>query len=173
MARVLLLNASYEPLTVITRRRALSLITRGRVEAACEQASEMRSVSNALHIPTVMRLRRYVNVPRRDARWSRAGVLRRDNYTCAYCGVRLGKRRKGRISAGQGSTIDHIIPVSRGGKNTWSNTVCACWSCNQRKANRPPHEVNMKLLWEPKTPRTNYLVTSGEVPAAWKVYLEV
>jgi 5-methylcytosine-specific restriction endonuclease McrA len=154
MVQVLLLNASYEPLTVITRRRALSLITRGRVDAACTQASEMRSVSHVLRIPTVIRLRRYVNVPRRDARWSRLGVLQRDDYICAYCGARLSKRRKGQTPAGQAATIDHVIPASRGGRNTWSNTVCACQACNQRKADRTPHEAHMKLNWEPKTPRT-------------------
>jgi 5-methylcytosine-specific restriction endonuclease McrA len=70
-------------------------------------------------------------------------------------------------------TIDHILPVSRGGKGSWGNTVCACPTCNQRKADRTPHEANMKLRWEPKTPRVSYLFVSGEVPAAWKVYLEI
>jgi 5-methylcytosine-specific restriction endonuclease McrA len=69
-------------------------------------------------------------------------------------------------------TVDHIMPSSRGGKNSWGNTVCACPVCNHRKGNRTPHEANLKLLWEPKTPRVSYLVASGDIPAAWKVYLE-
>lgn len=173
MAQVLLLNASYEPLAVINQKRALTLLLKGRVEAASEEAIEMRSVSTVLHIPTVIRLRRYINVPRRGAHWSRKAVLRRDHYTCVYCGITAGDRQRGRYLTKNNFTIDHILPLSRGGKNTWGNTVCACPACNQRKGNRTPHEANMKLRWEPKTPRVNYLIMGGEVPATWKIYLEV
>jgi 5-methylcytosine-specific restriction endonuclease McrA len=173
MSQVLLLNASYEPLLVITDRRAVSLLMRGRVEAASEETIEMRSVSRTLRIPTVLRLRYYVNVPQRGRHWSRRGVLERDRYTCGYCGVRLGDKYRGRTLNRQDLTIDHVLPVSRGGKNTWSNTICACAACNHRKGDRMPHEVSMKLLWEPKMPRTTYLVASGEVPADWRIYLEL
>jgi 5-methylcytosine-specific restriction endonuclease McrA len=173
MSSVLLLNASYEPLAVVTQRRALSLIMRGRVEPACPEAVEMRGVSDIFNIPTVIRLRYYVNVPRLGMNWSRQAVLRRDKYVCAYCGVQPGDKQHGRILARQDFTVDHILPVSRGGKNTWGNTVCACAACNQRKADHLPHEANMRLHWEPKTPRANYLVLSGEIPAEWKAYLEV
>ena len=173
MAGVLLLNASYEPLTIITQRRALSLILKGRVEAACAEAIEMRGVASALSIPTVIRLRRYINVPQRGVRWSRKAVLQRDQYICAYCGIQPGQPQRGQVLTRQNFTVDHILPMSRGGKNTWGNTVCACPLCNQRKGNRTPHEANMKLRWEPKTPRVNYVVASGEEPATWKVYLEL
>jgi 5-methylcytosine-specific restriction endonuclease McrA len=106
-------------------------------------------------------------------RWSRRAVLQRDNYTCAYCGLRPGDKQRGRLLTKQTFTVDHIWPISRGGKDTWGNTICACPSCNQRKGNRTPHEANMKLRWEPKSPRVNYLVMSGDVPAAWKIYLEL
>lgn len=173
MSNVLLLNATYEPLAVIPQRRALSLLLKGRVDAACEDRIEVRGISHSLHIPTVIRLRHFVNVPRRGVRWSRQAVLQRDRFTCAYCGVQPGENQRGRVVGRKDLTIDHIIPVSRGGKSTWVNTVCACMVCNQRKGNRTPHEANMKLRWEPKTPRANYLVALGYVPAAWKVYLEV
>ncbi len=173
MAQVLLLNASYEPLAVITLRRALSLMLRGRVEAASEEAVTLHGVSSSMRIPVVIRLRYYVNVPRRGVHWSRKAVLRRDRYTCAYCGARPGDRQRGKVLTKQDFTVDHILPISRGGKSVWGNTVCACAACNHRKGNRTPHEANMKLLWEPKTPRVSYLVASGEVPAAWKVYLEL
>jgi 5-methylcytosine-specific restriction endonuclease McrA len=68
-------------------------------------------------------------------------------------------------------TLDHIIPRSRGGRNTWGNTACACFRCNQRKADRTPHEAGMPMLWEPKTPRVNYIIAAGDVPDTWKVYL--
>lgn len=173
MSSVLLLNAGYEPLAIVTQRRALSLLLRGHVEAACTEALEMHGVTTTLHIPTVIRLRYYVNVPRRNAHWSRKAVLQRDAYTCAYCGIRLGDLKSGTPLTKQDFTVDHILPISRGGKNTWGNTVCSCASCNRHKANRLPHEAHMTLHWEPKIPRTNYLVFSGEVPAAWRAYLKI
>lgn len=173
MAAVLLLNASYEPLTIIPQRRALSLLLRGRVDAVTEEAVTVHGVSSALNIPVVLRLRRYINAPRRGARWSRQGVLRRDGYCCIYCGIKAGEYQQGRLLTRHDLTVDHIIPRSRGGRNTWGNTACACPLCNVRKGDRTPHEVGMVLRWEPKTPRVGYLVASGEIPAAWKVYLEL
>ena len=172
-SNVLLLNASYEPLDIISIKRAVSLMLRGRVEAACTESIEMHSASITWHIPSIIRLRYYVNVPRRGVSWSREAVLRRDRYVCAYCGATIGDRRRGQMLGKRDFTIDHILPVSRGGKNTWGNTVCSCAPCNQRKADRLPHEASMKLLWEPKTPRARYIVASGEIPATWKTYLEI
>lgn len=173
MADVLLLNASYEPLAVITRRRAVSLLLKERVEAVSAELVKIQGATDSFAIPTVIRLRRYINVPRRGMHWSKRAVLQRDKYTCAYCGVRPGDQQRGQTLFHRSFTIDHIIPRSRGGRNTWGNTVCACPVCNQKKGNRTPHEANMKLRWEPKTPRVNYLVASGEMPATWKIYLEV
>jgi 5-methylcytosine-specific restriction endonuclease McrA len=173
MPQVLLLNASYEPLAIINQRRALTLLLKGRVEAACQETIEVRSISSCLYVPTVIRLRRYVNVPRRGARWSRKAILQRDKFTCAYCLVQPGAKQRGKVLTRQSFTVDHVIPISRNGKNTWGNTVCACPACNQRKGNRTPHEAQMRLHWEPKTPRVNYLIASGDVPATWKMYIEV
>ncbi|MDM8526800.1 HNH endonuclease [Anaerolineales bacterium HSG24] len=170
---ILLLNASYEPLSVITQRRAMSLMLRERVDAATQDAVTIRSTSGSLAIPTVIRLRRYINVPRRGARWSRKGVLQRDEYQCIYCGVKAGERKGGQILGRSSFTVDHIIPRSRGGRSSWVNTACACPICNNRKANRTPHEAGMIMRWEPKTPRVTYLIASGEIPAAWKIYLEM
>lgn len=172
-SNILLLNASYEPLDIIPLRRAISLMLRGCVEAACDESIEMHSAQLTWRIPTIVRLRYYINVPRLRATWSRRAVLRRDQYTCAYCGMRIGDKRRGHVLTKQSFTVDHILPVSRGGKNTWGNTVCACPPCNQRKADRMPNEANMHLLWEPKTPRARYMVASGEIPTNWKAYLEV
>ena len=169
---ILLLNASYEPLSIVSHKRALSLMLKGRVDPACDDAIVMRGVSQSLRIPTVIRLRRYVNVPRRGARWSRKAVLQRDQFTCGYCGVSLGDKVRGRFVGHQYFTVDHVLPLSRGGNNNWTNTICACSPCNQKKGNRLPHEVHMKLRWEPKTPRTTYLIASGDIPASWKIYLQ-
>jgi 5-methylcytosine-specific restriction endonuclease McrA len=170
---ILLLNASYEPLGVITKRRALSLLLRERVDAVTEEMTALYGVVDALSIPAVLRLRRYVNVPRRGARWSRSGVLKRDNFTCIYCGVQAGQKRGGRPLNRSDFTLDHILPQSRGGRNTWGNTACACAGCNGRKGGRTPHEAGMAMLWEPKIPRVDYVVASGDVPESWKFYLEI
>ena len=173
VANILLLNASYEPLDIIPVRRAISLILRDRVVAACQEAVELHSVSSTWRIPSVIRLRYYVNVPRRGISWSREAVLRRDRYICGYCGVRISEKRRGYVMEKQHFTVDHVLPLSRGGRNTWGNTICACAACNQRKANHLPNEVQMRLLWEPKTPRTRYIVASGEIPAEWRAYLTI
>lgn len=173
MAHVLLLNASYEPLAVVTQRRALALLIRDRVEAASTDSIALQGATATLEIPNVIRLKRYINVPQRGTKWSRRGVLRRDHYICVYCGIRADEMQRGRMISRSDFTVDHILPLSRGGKSIWSNTACACASCNQRKGNRTPHEANLKLRWEPKTPRVNYLVATGDVPAAWKLYLKI
>jgi 5-methylcytosine-specific restriction endonuclease McrA len=171
MVAVLLLNASYEPLAVIPWRRAVSLMLRDRVDAATEDTLTIQGASNALHVPVVIRLRRYVNVPRRGIRWSRQGIFERDGYRCIYCGIQAGEQQCGQTLTRRDFTIDHIIPRSRGGRNTWGNTACACPVCNHRKGSRTPHELGMTLQWEPKRPRVSYLVASGDIPAAWKIYL--
>lgn len=173
MVAVLLLNASYEPLAVIPKQRALSLLVRGRVEAVTNEIHAVNGASRTFTIPTVLRLRRYVNVPMRGARWSRRAVLQRDGYRCIFCGIQVGDKRKRVTLTRQDFTLDHLIPRSRGGKNTWGNTACACAPCNQRKGDRAPDEAGMALLWEPKTPRVDYLVASGQVPEAWKIYLQL
>lgn len=170
---ILLLNASYEPLAVIPKRRALSLLLRERVDAVTEEMVALRGIADTRPIPSVLKLRRYVNVPKRGARWSRQGVLKRDNYTCIYCGVRVGDVRNSSSLRPNDFTIDHILPKSRGGRNTWINTAAACSTCNGRKNDRTPHEAGMPLLWEPKTPRVDYMVASGSVPETWKFYLEI
>jgi 5-methylcytosine-specific restriction endonuclease McrA len=170
-ADVLLLNATYEPLRIISVRRAIRLLTRGVAEAVDGVAAQLHTPTTVVEVPSVLRLHCYVSVPRRRAKWSRQAILNRDRYTCVYCGIQAGDRRRGRLVTRTCFTIDHLIPRSRGGANTWGNTACACRWCNSRKANRTPHEAGMRLRWEPKLPRVNYLVASGEVPVEWKAYL--
>lgn len=172
MTHVLLLNASYEPLATLPLRRAISLWLRGRVTPASPTRISIPTPDHTVNVPTVIRLQRYVQVPKRRATWSRAGVFHRDQMTCIYCGARPGDRQNRQILTSRDFTIDHIIPKSRGGRNSWVNTACACARCNHRKAARTPHEAGMTMRWEPKTPRVNYLILSGEIPEGWKVYLE-
>lgn len=173
--RVLLLNGStWEPLSIITVPRAINLLLKGKAVMVEESGKFVRTVREKFAVPSVIALRTYINVPRRKAHWSRKGVLVRDEYTCIYCGAVPGEIQKGKVLSKNDFTIDHIMPKSRGGKDVWSNTACACASCNHRKSDRKPHEIGLKLRWEPKTPRTSYLVIAlGTGPSVWKRYVEV
>jgi 5-methylcytosine-specific restriction endonuclease McrA len=173
--RVLLLNGStWEPLSVITVPRAINLILAEKAIIVEDSGKFIRSVREKFSVPSVIALRAYINVPRRRAHWSRKGILIRDGFTCIYCGIKIGMLKKGKLLTKADLTIDHILPKSRRGKDTWSNTACACASCNHRKGNRLPHEAGMKLRWEPKIPRTSYLVIAlGTGPSVWKRYVEI
>lgn len=173
-SRVLLLNGStWEPLAVITVPRAINLLLAGKAVVVEQTGQFLKGIRETFPIPSVIALRTFINVPRRKAHWSRKGVLLRDNYQCIYCGARPGSIVKGKVVAKSDFTVDHIIPRSRGGKDQWTNTACACYHCNHRKGDRYPNEAGMRLRWEPKTPRTSYLVIAiGSGPDAWKRYIE-
>lgn len=174
-SRVLLLNGStWEPLSVITVPRAINLILAGKAVVVEQSGHFLRTVRDKYPIPSVIALRTYMNVPRRRAHWSRKGVLVRDGYTCIYCGAQTGTAERSKVLVKSDFTVDHILPRSRGGKDQWTNTACACYTCNHRKGSRLPNEAGMKLLWEPKTPRTSYLVIAvGSGPDGWKRYIEI
>lgn len=141
----LVLNASYEPLAVVSVRRAIILVlTEKAVMEHADDDKPIRSATRELPTPLVVRLLRFVRVPyRRKVPWSRSGVLERDGRRCAYCGDRA-------------TSIDHIVPTSRGGPGrSWLNTVAACLSCNQVKADRTPSEAGMRLMIEPFEPKAH------------------
>lgn len=172
--RVLLLNGrSWEPLAVISVPRAINLLLADKATVVEQTGIYLRTIRDQFPVPSVIALRSYVNVPRRQAHWSRRGVLVRDSYICIYCGCQPGSTVRGKMMVKSDFTVDHIVPKSRGGKDQWTNTACACSTCNHRKSDRLPHEAGMKLAWEPKTPRTSYLVIAvGSGPDAWRRYVE-
>lgn len=141
MRETLVLNATFEPLSTVALRRAVVLIMQEK--AVAEQSHpglRVRAAQIDLPVPQVIRLRRFVRVPfRQQASWSRRGVLVRDRHRCAYCGKR-------------GTTVDHIVPRSRGGMDSWLNTVAACAADNHRKADRTPAQAGMRLLAQPFVP---------------------
>jgi 5-methylcytosine-specific restriction endonuclease McrA len=164
-SRVLLLNATFEPLAVVTAKRAVVLMLSGKaecIEAAVDGA--FHSASLTLPAPSVMRLSRYVRVPyRRAVPMTRSGVLRRDGRRCAYCAKRA-------------DTIDHVVPRSRGGTHSWENCVAACKSCNSRKADRLLEELGWSLGFTPKPPHRaagGVLVLAVEPHPAWEPWLGV
>lgn len=170
MDRVLLLNGDYRPLGTLPIHRAVNLMLGGRAHgvAGTEVARKLKTPNTVFEVPSVLVLKRYINVPHRTKKWSRRGVLERDNYTCIYCGASAYRDGIDKSDF----TIDHILPRSLGGKSTWVNTASSCYKCNHLKGDRRLAETGLKPKWQPKTPRTNYWVASGNVPIAWKQWLE-
>jgi 5-methylcytosine-specific restriction endonuclease McrA len=151
----LALNASFEPLTLVPARRAIRLVLDRKAEILeVDEAKRFRSEWDELPCPTVIRLVRYVHIPRRFRRQvTNTFLFARDDYTCQYCG-RHRRELKGR----QFLTRDHVIPVSYGGGNGWENVVTACSPCNNRKGNLTPGQARMPLLSEPGEPNHVHLV---------------
>jgi len=165
MTAVLLLNASYEPLRVISWQRAVTLFFSEKVEILEEYEHEIRSVSIALKAPAVVRLLRYVSVGSRRPPFSRFNILARDNFSCQYCSRSLTTRE---------ATLDHVTPRSLGGGTSWSNVVCCCRTCNIKKGSRTLKQAGMTLLKEPRQP--NWLPVlqmkfNGKVPDPWYNFL--
>ena len=151
----LALNASYEPLTMISVRRALRLVIDEKAEALeVDPLRTYRSERLELPTPTVIRLKRYIHVPRRFRRQvTNTFLFARDGYRCQYCG-----RHRRELRHRESLTRDHLIPISRGGGNMWTNVITACSRCNLKKGNRLPHECGMRTLSEPREPNHVELV---------------
>jgi len=154
IAGCLALNASYEPLTMVPLRRALRLVIDGKAEIVeADTGAPVRSEKRQFVRPAVIRLTKYVHVPRRFRRQvTNTFLFARDDYQCQYCG-----RHANALKPRESLTRDHLIPMSRGGTNEWSNVVTACSSCNTRKANRMPHEIGMQPLHAPTEPHFVHL----------------
>ena len=161
MSQVLMLNADYLPLRVISIKRAIVLLVQDKAEALDSSGEEWRSESVAIPVPTVIKLRYFVKLPfRSSVPLSNKGVLVRDRWECAYCGERA-------------NTVDHVHPRSKGGKHEWTNVVAACRTCNQKKGNRLLEQTSLKLRFQPRVPKANtWLVIGKIVDEAWEPYLE-
>lgn len=151
----LALNASFEPLTIVSVRRALRLVLDKKAEILeIDQTRVFRSERREMPCPVVIRLVRYVHVPRKFRRQvTNTFLFARDGYSCQYCG-----RHRRELRGREFLTRDHVVPLSRGGGNDWGNVVAACSPCNNRKGNRLPKEVGMKLKSVPSEPNHVELV---------------
>ncbi|WP_448379732.1 HNH endonuclease [Gloeomargarita sp.] len=141
MAKVLVLNASYEPLNITTWKRAAVLLLKGKAE---QLEHNGKVIYPNFPLPTVIRLRHYVNIPHKEIPLTRRNVLHRDGHTCQYCGY-----------TGEDLTLDHVIPKSRGGADSWENIVTACVRCNIKKGNRTPEEARLTLRQRPRRPHSS------------------
>ncbi len=148
----LALNASFEPLTILPVERALRLVIDRKAEVLeADVARRFRSEWQELPCPVVIRLVRFVHVPRKFRRQvTNTFLFARDAYRCQYCG-----RHRSELRGRDFLTRDHVVPMSRGGINVWSNVVTACSPCNNRKASHLPHECGMTPLHRPREP--NYV----------------
>jgi len=164
--RVLVLNASFEPINVCTVRRAVVLILKGVANA--EESSErwLHSTRFSMPLPSVIRLINYIHIPFERKSLSRKNILLRDHNTCQYCG---------RQYSPSDLTLDHIHPRSRGGDSGWDNLVTCCRWCNNHKGDRSPEEAGMRLLKRPQAYNLHvnrqiirYL---GRADQSWRKYL--
>ncbi len=169
MDRTLLLNATYEPLQVVSWQRAIRMLFQEKAEVVESYSREIHSVRFAMRVPSVILLVQYVQVHRlhHQIKFSRANLFARDQYRCQYCGRRTPESLL---------TYDHVLPVARGGRKTWENIVTACVPCNHRKGNRTPEEAGMTLLRRPLAPnsfpiRIQLLFQRVQTPDSWKSYI--
>jgi 5-methylcytosine-specific restriction endonuclease McrA len=151
----LALNASYEPLTIIPVRRAVRLVIDRKAEALeVDDERPFRSERAHYAAPVVIRLVRFIHVPRRFRRQvTNTFLFARDEYRCQYCG-----RHRRELGYRESLTRDHLVPISRGGGNGWTNVVTACSRCNLRKGNRLPEECGLRLHAEPHEPNHVQLI---------------
>jgi 5-methylcytosine-specific restriction endonuclease McrA len=157
----LVLNYSYEPLQFCSAKRAIVMIFNGRAEPIESDRYVVRSPTTIFKVPTVIRVLNIVKRSKfRDVSFSKKNILRRDNFTCQYCG-----------STDKSLTVDHVIPKSRGGKSNWINVVVACKPCNLTKGNQTPLEKGMRLLTKPSQPGSFW--PFFKIPTGPTAHLEV
>lgn len=161
--RVLVLNATYEPINVCTVRRATVLLLKDKAEVLEQSRAQLHWATGSVPCPVVIRLVSYVNVPRDSykRRITRRAVFARDGWQCQYCGT------------SSTLTVDHVIPRSKGGGSGWDNIVASCAPCNRRKGDRLPHQIDMHPRQRPRTPSPQIFVAlaSPTIPATWRQYL--
>jgi len=160
--RVLVLNQSYEPLMVIGAKRAVILLLNEKVDSLESYREKINSAYLSLQLPSVIRLRNYARIRRKEIVLSRKNILKRDNHTCQYCGAKSVPM-----------TIDHILARKKGGGDSWENLVAACVPCNTIKGNKRLNEANMKLLKIPRKPTMILHLQKfvKQFQSSWRPYL--
>lgn len=160
--RTLVLNASNEPLSVVSARRALVLLLRERAVLVADSDRTWHAETQTFTVPSVVRLRRYVHTPyRRSVPVSRRAIFLRDEHRCQYCGKHA-------------ENVDHVIPKVQGGTHRWENVVASCRRCNTRKGGRTPAQAGLKLIRTPASPGRFdwvHVAAGGNPDMTWQPYL--
>jgi 5-methylcytosine-specific restriction endonuclease McrA len=158
MDKVLVLNSDYTPLNVTSIRRGFILVIKGKAEVLRQDADNIVTSIGEFVRPLIIRLLSYVRFKTKPVKLNRKRIFRRDNNECVYCGSK------------RNLTIDHIMPRSRGGKNTWSNLVTCCSNCNIKKGNRTPEEASMRMNYKAYEPTIFSSIISIDVEELWGDY---
>lgn len=166
MERALLLNATYEPLRVVSWRKAIVMLTLGKVEVVETYDRVIHGVSLSIKLPSVIRLFKFIRRRPLPIKFSRQNIYLRDKGMCQYCGKYHHRDLV---------TYDHVVPRSKGGLTDWTNIVTCCRSCNRKKGGRTPKEAGMRLIRPPQKPPWPPILTIvigiQETPASWRPYL--
>jgi len=162
-SKVLVLNSSYEPLSICDAQKAVLLLFGGKAVPVTHHPERVIcTVSRSFPLPSIVRLTFFVRMPYKKIILNRKNILIRDHFQCQYCGI-----------TNLPLTIDHIQPRSRGGEDSWENLITACPRCNSKKGNRTPHEAGMHPLKKPIRPTglmfMQQLTTT--ISEDWKPYL--
>jgi 5-methylcytosine-specific restriction endonuclease McrA len=162
--KTLKLDSSFRPIEVVDSLEALVLCLLGKASAIENYAKKVHSPSSSFYLPAVIVLKRYVKYQFTKLTPNRTNVLWRDKLQCQYCVKTFNSEEL---------TLDHVIPKSRGGENTWENLVTACKRCNQKKGARFLHETGMRLCRAPVRPKNSALRTlkKEQIDDIWKDYL--
>jgi 5-methylcytosine-specific restriction endonuclease McrA len=158
MDKVLVLNSDYTPLNVTSIRRGFILVITGKAEVLRQDADNIGTSIGEFVRPLIIRLLSYVRFKTKPVKLNRKRIFKRDNNECVYCGSK------------RNLTIDHIMPRSRGGKNTWSNLVTCCSNCNLKKGNRTPEEASMRMNYKAYEPTIFSSIISVDVEELWGDY---
>lgn len=158
MDKVLVLNSDYTPLNVTSVRKGFVLVIKGKAEVIKQDVENLTSSVAEFVKPLIIRLLKYVRFRTRGLKLNRKRIYKRDNNECVYCGSQ------------RNLTIDHVIPRSRGGKNSWTNLVTCCRTCNLKKADKTPEEANMKMKFKPYEPNVFSSIVSSDVEILWNDY---
>jgi 5-methylcytosine-specific restriction endonuclease McrA len=160
---VLVLNQSYEPLSICSIKKAIILLVLSKAEIVSIRNNKfVRSVNCKFPCPSIIKLMTYIKIPYKSVELTRKNIIKRDSGRCQYCGNKSVEL-----------TIDHVLPKSRGGSDTWENLTTACMRCNNRKGNKTPEEAGMSLLNKPKKPNHIMFMKQhvGKLEEAWKPFL--
>jgi 5-methylcytosine-specific restriction endonuclease McrA len=162
--KTLKLDSSFRPVEIINSVEALVMCILGKARAIESHTKKIRTITDSFLLPSVIVLNRYIKFRFSYVACNRTNLFFRDQSECQYC----GKEQDGKLM-----TIDHILPKSRGGKNTWENLVVACKKCNQRKGNKTPLEAGMKLRRIPKRPKNTLMqrTKKEQINPQWSNYL--
>lgn len=159
---VLVLNQNYQAIGICSAERAFVLVFLSKAEMLSDDPSKvMTSISKSYKFPSIIRLYKYISIPYKRVNLSRQNIFKRDRHRCAYCNTK------------ENLTIDHVVPRSQGGRDSWDNLVTACQKCNSKKGNMTPEQAEMHMYRKPFRPSFVMFLSNfaGDIQDDWKPYL--